>query len=201
MKFHLASALILSFALPLIAQAKVTEKDYQEYRSFTNRIRKKATFKIPMPGGGDQIYKYELELGEPIYDKPKVGEYPTDDALNGGRKLVYRSFWDRIWLKDGSYALIGGEKVPLTCIFVSAQDNRMSGTPNPRFPEFIMRIYLVANDYTCTGPLNPSWPSNGGKKEMWDTYIHYEVRDPTIMLPTEPKIRYRWNEWLAVWVE
>ena len=64
-----------------------------------------------------------------------------------------------------------------------------------------MRVYLVANDYSCTGPINPGWPDNGGKEETWDTYVYFEIRDPTIMLPVEAHLRYRWNEYKSVLVK
>lgn len=175
------------------AVAAVPKEDIDYYRNLTLQIRTEAVFKVPMIGM-EQKFDYKLEIGAPIYAEPIVSEIKIEDS-------VYRNFWDRIFLKDGSHVVVNGEELPLTCIFVSGQDNRFNGKRDPRFPEFIMKIYLVANDYTCTGPLNPGWPANGGKKEMWDTFVHYEVRDPTIMLPVEAKIRYRWNEFQAILVK
>jgi hypothetical protein len=89
---------------------------------------------------------------------------------------------------------VEGQKSPLTCVFVDAQDNRSMQKTSVLFPEIVMRIYLVANDFTCSGPLRPGWPATGGRKENWDTYLYFEVKDPTIMLPLDPLLRYRWEE-------
>ena len=59
----------------------------------------------------------------------------------------------------------------------------------------------MANDFSCQGPIRPGWPRTGGNKENWDTYLHYEIRDPTIMLPQDALIRYRWNETKAVLID
>ena len=77
-------------------------------------------------------------------------------------------------------------------------DNRFTGKTGPLIPDFVIEVYLVANDYTCTGPINPQWPVSSPKKETWDTYVYYEIRDPTIMLPTEIKVNYRWEEYKAL---
>ena len=174
----------------------VGQEVLQFYRNLTLQIRDTAEFKVPMIGS-DQSYSYELEFAEPVYKEPIVGEF----SLGNDAKKFYRQFWDRIMLKDGSHAMINGEEIPLTCIFISGQDNRYSGNADPRFPQFIMKVYLVANDYSCVGPLNPGFPTAGGKEEAWDTYLYYEVKDPTIMLPVEAKIRYRWNEFHSVLVK
>ena len=108
-----------------------------------------------------------------------------------------RNFWDKVFVTDDSNLVLNGETIPITCIFINGQDNRFSGKDTPLIPDFFMQVYLVANDYTCTGPINPNWPLASGKKETWDTYVYYEIRDPTIMLPTEIKIRYRWEEYKA----
>ncbi len=96
---------------------------------------------------------------------------------------------------------IGERKLPLTCVFIHGQDHRFSGKDDPLFPDLLLKVYLVANDFSCTGPLNPGWPSNGGKMETWHTYLYYEVRDPTIMLPVEIKLRDFWNEYSAILFE
>ncbi len=191
--------LILFLGLPAFAHhGGPAPSDYQFFRDLTLRIRPEATFKVPMPSGADMIYSYKLEFGEPIYDKPMVG----DSHYRGDKDPRFsRDFFDRILLREGSYVNVGGEKLPLTCVFVSGLDNRASGNNSPLFPDFVMTVYLVANDYSCTGPLTPGWPDNGGKSESWDTYVLFEVRDPTIMLPVEALIRYRWNEFKSVLVK
>jgi len=193
----LVTFLSLSFFIPLISFASTDPNDIRYYRDLTLQVRKEATFKIPMPANGDMFYDYKLEIGDPIYPEPIIGDIPVGSDRPG---KFWRSFFDRIWLKDGSYVNVGGEQVPLTCIFVSGQDNRYAGNDSPLFPQFIMRIYIVANDFTCQGPLRPGWPETGGRKENWDTYVHYEVRDPTIMLPVETSLRYRWNEFTSILV-
>lgn len=174
---------------------KPTPGDLKFYRNLTLQVRPEAEFKIPMPGGNDMFYDYKLEFGEPIYPQPVTVEAHFD---NGG---TYTLFFDRIWLKDGSYVTLSGEQIPLTCIFIKGQDNRDSGNNSPLFPEIILKVYIVANDFTCQGPIRPGWPKNGGKEENWDTYIRYEIHDPTIMLPVDTGIRYRWNEYSSVLIK
>ncbi|MFA6239129.1 MAG: hypothetical protein WC635_17450 [Bacteriovorax sp.] len=182
---------LINFAL-----ANPTPEDLNYYRQLTVAIRTEAQFKVSLINQ-DVFYDYSIELGEPIYSEPVVSDLPLMDQSD----KFYRNFWDRVFLKDGSRVVINGEEIPLTCIFVSGQDNRYSGINDPRFPQFIMRVYLVANDFACVGPKNPGWPNNGGKEEMWDTYIYYEVKDPTIMLPAEAKIRIKWNEFKSILVK
>ncbi len=185
---------IVSFSI-LISSAwgNPTQEDLEYYRRLTLDLRSSGEFKVSLMNE-DKFFSYYFELGEPIYENPVISDSPLLDRPEN----FFRKFWDRISLKDGSKITLNGEDIPLTCIFINGQDNRYSGSTDPRFPQFIMKVYLVANDYSCTGPLNPGWPNNGGRKENWDTYIYYEVRDPTIMLPVESKIRFRWNEFQSV---
>lgn len=164
------------------------------YRDLTHRIRPGGHFRIYMPDGRHQDVKYHFKFASPLYAAPKV----TDQ--NWGFNDTIRLFWDRILLTDESYLEVGGERLPLTCVFVSGQDNRFS-RGGPLTPEFLIRIYLVANDFACEGPIRKGWPEIGGKKEAWDTYLHYEVKDPTIMLPQDAVLRYRWNESSAVLID
>jgi hypothetical protein len=166
-----------------------------EYRALTLKIRPKGRFKVPMVGTSPE-FNYAMNFGAPLFEKPIVNDFVLSDP-----KYFFRNFYDKVFLEDGSYLKVNGEEIPLTCVFVKGQDNRYSGKSGPQFPEILLKIYLVANDFTCTGPINPGWPENGGKKETWDTYLYYEVRDPTIMLPTEITLRYRWNESHAILVE
>lgn len=162
----------------------------QQYRDLTNKIRTSAEFMVPQPGMKSSV-TYSFEFDQPIYPEPILG----DTHLGSNDVYFYRSFWDRILFKDGSYMEINGERLPLTCIFINGQDNRFAQKDSsPLFPEFVIRVYLVANDFSCQGPLKKGWPEVGGREESWDTYIYYEIKDPTIMTPVEAKIRYRWNE-------
>lgn len=183
--------------LPMVTHAQGQVADGRYYRELTMRIRTSGAFKIPMPANGDMIYDYSLEIGDPIYSEPIISDVPVGTNRPG---KFWRSFYDRVWLKDGSFVTVGGEQIPLTCIFVSGQDNRYSGSASPLYPQFILRIFIVANDFTCQGPIRPGWPETGGRRENWDTYVHYEVRDPTIMLPVESKLRYRFNEFNSILV-
>lgn len=166
------------------------------YRSLTLRVRPQASFQVPMPNGADMPFSYELKFGAPILAQPLFSDFFTSpDAPQ-----YVRDFWDKISLQDGSNLKLGNDSVPLTCIFIRGDDNRFAHKDTPLIPDFLLRVYLVANDFTCTGPINPGWPGNGGRKETWDTYLYFEVRDPTIMLPTEIKIRDRWNELPAIFL-
>ncbi|ASD63269.1 hypothetical protein [Bdellovibrio bacteriovorus] len=191
------SLFVLAFLVwASFAQAQGLPKA-EDYRSLIYRIRTNAEFMIPFPGMKSSI-NYSFEFAQPLYDLPIISD--MNSSLQGAS--IYRHFWDRILLKDGSFIEINGEKLALTCVFVDGQDNRFARkSPSPLFPEFVIRVYLVANDYSCQGPIKPGWPESGGKEESWDTYIHYEIKDPTIMLPVDAKIRYRWNEFNMVLVD
>ena len=199
MKNIIKNIIVLSFLTsPALANHKEpTPAEIQFYRDLTLKVRTSATFKVPMPSGSDMLYNYQLNFADPVYPEPMIGDLHEVDQ----NKTFTRSFFDRILLKEGSFVNIGGEKLPLTCIFVVGQDNRFAGQMLPTFPLFVMKVYLVANDFSCTGPLTPGWPENGGKEEAWDTYVFFEVKDPTIMLPVEAKVRFRWNEFKSVLVK
>ena len=167
----------------------------QYYRDLTLKVRSVGKFLIPMPGN-QTVINYSFTLDKPVFQEPIIGDmHMLDDNA-----YFYRSFWDRILFKDGSVLNINGESLPLTCIFISGQDNRFSkkDSYSPLTPEFVLKVYLVANDFSCQGPIRPGWPQTGGREENWDTYLYYEIKDPTIMLPVEAKLRYRWNEYNVV---
>jgi len=188
----------LVFAFSAYGSESQLEQDLKYYRALTLAVRKLGEFKIPLPDGSDTYFTYELDQADPIYAAPKFSNLVIDSK---NPSQFYRTFYDRIFLKDGSKIAIGDDYLPLTCIFIKGQDNRYSGNVSPLFPKIILNIYLVANDYSCTGPINPGWPDNGGKQETWDTYLNYTVKDPTIMLPVDPEFRYRWNEFKAVLIK
>jgi hypothetical protein len=144
----------------------------------------------------DMHFKYKMEFDQPKWKEPVISDSPV-----GQSNLFVRDFWEKIFLKEGSYVEVGGEQIPLTCIHVAGQDNRFSGKLGPLFPELILKITFVTNDWACAGPVRPGWPQSGGRKEAWETYIHYTVKDPTIMLPIDAGLRYRWNEFEAVLVK
>ncbi len=196
MKKFISSLIIFAFCQTTFANHQnsnnsLIPKDIY-YRSLTLQVRNKADFLLSTPGNQSAI-SYSFNLAEPVYTVPLL-----NDMHSGiDNKYFYRSFWDRILFADGSSIDINGEKLPLTCIFIIGQDNRFADKElySPLLPEFILKIYLVANDFSCQGPIKKGWPETGGKKETWDTYLYYEIRDPTIMLPTEATLRYRWNEY------
>jgi len=164
------------------------------YREFTQRVRSSGVFEIPMASGGNQKFEYQFAQGAPRTSEPTT----TDIYLDTTGDLFVRRFFDKIYLKDGSSIVLNGERIPLTCVVIDGRDNRFSGKDSVLIPDFVLRVYLVANDYTCTGPINPQWPQSSGRRETWETYLYFEVRDPTIMLPAEIKLRYRWNEFPAI---
>lgn len=196
MKILLAvfSAILSIGAVRAIAAETATSISY---RDLTLKLRTSGSFRVPMPSNGDLAFSYEVKFGAPRFSEPITYDF----SLGPDKDKFYRHFWDKVFFLDGSYLLVGGEKVPLTCVFISGQDNRFTKKDTPLIPDFVLKVYLVANDYTCTGPVNPAWPANSKKKEMWDTYVYYEIRDPTIMLPADAKIRYRWAEFPAILVD
>ncbi len=192
MKSLLMSSTVL-FSLSLFA----TAPGPQYYRDLTLRVRTAAEFEIPMPGLKPTI-RYQMAWDKPAMILPVIG----DTHLNSRESYFLRIFFDRIYTTSESFIEINGEKLPLTCVFISGQDNRfMKPGASPLLPNFVIKVYLVANDFSCQGPIKPGWPATGGREENWDTYIYYEIRDPTIMLPTEAKLRYRWNEQALVLVD
>lgn len=174
------------------------KNDLDYYRALTLSVRESATFKIALPNGEDTVFSYNLEFADPVYQMPIWGNLVLDP--NSPNKF-YRTFYDRIFLKDGSKINVGDDFLPLTCIFIKGQDNRYSGNTSPLFPKIVLKVYLVANDFSCIGPINPGYPDNGGKEETWDTYLNFEIRDPTIMLPVDSLFRYRWNEFKAILIK
>lgn len=193
--------IILGLTFTSIVKAEPTEQEKKFYRELNLSLRKSAKFFIPMPGLQKTDFSYNLEFDQPLWQEPIIGDMPSDGGDPTRKGQFYRSFFDKIFLKDGSVIKLNGEEIPLTCVFINGQDNRFSGNPSPVFPQFIMKVYLVANSFSCQGPIRPGWPETGGKKEAWDTYIYFEIRDPTIMLPSENKLRYRWNEYEAILVD
>ena len=169
----------------------------QYYRDFNMKLRTQGGFEIPAPGSRTPI-NYSFSWDTPAYDIPILSDFHFDIQ----KPFFLRSFFDRIFFKSDSFVEINGEKLPLTCVFIEGQDNRFSDDKeSPLLPDYVFKVYLVANDFSCQGPLKPGWPDTGGRDENWDTYIYYEIRDPTIMLPTDAKLRYRWNEYSMVLVD
>ena len=185
--------LMLYFFLILTAQSLFASEPIV-YSDLIHQVRTKSEFfaDIPLAGGVD--IAYAIELDQSMNQAPSLADF----YLAPGGPFFFRTFTDRILLKDGSNIQIGKMVVPATCLFVHGQDNRYSGKDTPLIPDFIIRYYLVANDFSCTGPINPNWPATSSRKETWDTYLYFEVRDPTIMLPTEARLRYRWNEYQII---
>ena len=175
---------------PLYASANDSKEFYRE---LILNIWKEGNFELGIPPQKADI-RYQFEWWEPFSGM----EEPIDFPLETGSDKFYRIFFDRLLFKDGSFLTIGDETFPLTCLFVEGEDNRFSGKKTPLIPDLLLKIYIVANDFSCTGPINPGWPWNGMRKENWDTFLYYEVRDPTIMLPVEPILRYRGNEFAIV---
>lgn len=168
------------------------EMDPVFYRNLVLKIRPQAIFQVPMPNGYFN-FSYHFSFSKPLWENPIVNEFSSYED----RTKFYRYFWDKIFVNDYSYLDIHGEHLPVTCISVEGQDNRLI-KDSPLFPDYILKIYVVVNDFACMGPINPGWPENGGKKETWETYVYYEVHDPTIMLPIKTKLHYRGLEFPAI---
>jgi hypothetical protein len=198
MRSQLAFIYVGMFLFSVLVQgATPSRKDLKLYRELALKVRTHGTFRTPMPSRGDLPFSYEFKGGKAMWDQPLI----NDVYLNPNEDRFVRDFWDKILLDDGSSIELNGDKVPLTCIFVQGHDNRYSQKNTPLLPDLFLKVYLVANDFTCTGPVNPGWPGNGLPKEAWDTYLYFEVRDPTIMLPTNTRVRYRWAEFPAYLVD
>jgi hypothetical protein len=192
---RLCCLITVLFLQPAFAAEKPSPPEF--YRGLTTKVRSDTEFKVAMPVPGEFPLKYHLALGAPVYPVPLL----SDMHIGTKPGTFLRSFWDRILATDESYIEISGEKLPITCIFVSGQDNRYANKDGPRYPDFILRVYLVVNDYSCQGPIKPGWPESGGRKDAWDTYLYYEIHDPTVMLPMEAHVRYRWSEFPAVLID
>ena len=158
MKFLFYVCATLGCFLSTAYAGPVTAPSAQYYRDLTLQIRKTGQFALSFPGTQSTI-EYYLEYGQPVYKEPML----FDSLLNGDKKYFRRLFWDRILVKDGSFVTVNGEKIPLTCVVVSGQDNRFEDKNNisPLLPEFVLKIFFVANDFSCQGPLKPGWPETG----------------------------------------
>jgi hypothetical protein len=189
-KLFFVSLSLILLSLNSYGAQKLPEPQF--YRDYIEKIRLSGKFKLAIPVQNTEDVNYSIQIGDPVFDTPIVADVHSD--LTAHPTYILREFWDKIFLKDGSFVEVAGTKYPLTCVYVRGQDNRFSGPKGPLYPDIILRVYLVANDYTCQGPIHPGWPQTGGKKEAWDTYLYYEVTDPTIMLPTNANLRYLWNE-------
>ena len=194
MKFYALPFAALSL-ISSIAQAQIGSTP-EDYRALSLQLRDHSTFKVPQLSG-DIPFRYELNWADFKWPEPIT----TNWGLDSKNKTYFRMFFEKVFAKPGSFIEIGSERLPLTCVFVDGQDNRFSGTNMPALPDFVLKVYVVANDFSCDGPINQGFPSNGGKQELWDSYIYFEVRDPTIMLPMNVKLRYRWNEYESVLVD
>ncbi len=182
---------LLSIVIGIVA-TNVSAQELKDYREFTLAVRDTLTLGIPSTMGGTVTVEAKLILGEPAIPTPAVFDFPLADES----KFI-RNFVDRIYLNDGSYLKIQGEEIPLTCIFLHGQDNRYSGKDDPLAPDFVLRVTIPANDYSCVGPINPGWPRTSERRELWDTSLSYVVRDPTIMLPADITVQYRRNIFAA----
>lgn len=194
MKFGLLFALC---AIVSVAAADDSPTRATEYRELVSRARSGGTFQVTLPEGGGYQFSYRFEAGRPMAGAPLVADFPLSAV--GPRAISV--FWDRILASGDSYLRVGGEDIPLTCVYVEGQDNRRAETGTPTLPELVLRVYFVANDFSCTGPVNPLWPIFSSRRETWETYLTYEVRDPTIMLPVMPTLVLRDNRYRATWVE
>ncbi len=191
MKFYV---LFLTLFLSLTAFSQDPGPQY--YRNLVLKIKKSASFKLVVPPvfpGEQALIKYDFEFGDPVYENTSI----FDSTLGLSQGKFFRDFTDKILFAPGSTLKVGNEELPLTCVHVEGLDNRFSGKPSPLFPQFLLKVYLVANDFTCTGPINPGYPGNGGRREHWDTYLYYEIWDPSTMFPKEGKLRYKFEEFEA----
>jgi len=162
----------------------------EAYRTLLMRTRQSEDFVFPAPSG-DTPVSYRIEWGLPLAKEVSIFDLALDSSKPSNK---FREFSDKIFVKDGSFLQIGQTQLPVTCVYVKGRDNRMSGLDSPLFPQILLEIYIVANDFACAGPFNKGFPGNGGKRELWETYLYYRIKDPTIMLPADARLRYRWNE-------
>ncbi len=182
--------MLLSFVIVLIATNIYAAESPQAYRNYVLALPAAMNFSAITPLGTAEV-SYSLKWEAPLIALPAMSAYPS---LGGDPNKNFIEFFDRIALTPDSVIKIGELTLPLTCIWVHGQDNREVDDQNPLIPKQVYRYILVANDFSCTGPINPGWPENGLKKEMWDTYIEILIKDLTIYRPAEATLRYRWNE-------
>lgn len=162
----------------------------QAYRNHVLSLPAAMSFSVISPLGPAEV-TYSLKWDSPLMALPAMSAYPD---LEGDPTKNYIEFFDRISLQPDSFIKIGELTIPLTCIWVHGQDNREVDNQDPLIPKQVYRYILVANDFSCTGPINPGWPGNGLKRETWDTNIELVIKDLTIYRPAEATLRYRWNE-------
>jgi len=181
-------ATLIALATP--ARAAVPTPPPAAYRQLVKSVPLEGSFKILMPGRRRPVRIAYRIAG---WGKGRDPE-PILMSRDSGQ------FFDWNFTTEGSSLKVEGdeeESLPLTCVHVRGQDNRASRTRNPLFPEVLLRVFLVANDAACVGPLNLN-VELGGRRELWDTYLYFEVHDPQTMLPLEVKLRYARNEYHAL---
>jgi hypothetical protein len=148
------------------------------------------TFEVENPLGSTEV-NYNLKWDAPLLALPSISILPE---MGGDPTQHYVEFYDRISSSMDSVLTVGNVALPLTCVWVHGQDNTERDDGDPLIPKYVLRMLLVANDFSCTGPINPGWPGNGQRKELWDTYVEILIKDFTLYKPAEAKLRYRWNE-------
>lgn len=187
---HLLINLVVLGGLCIPAQAIVIQQSPAFYRNQVLALPACMSFEAPTPLGSAKI-SYKFTWGDPAIAQPFVGVLPVLGSDVNGK---YIEFYDRIYLAPDSVLNVNGKKIPLTCAWVHGQDNSEIDNNDPLVPKQLLRILLVANDFSCTGPVNPGWPGNGQRKETWDTYLDLMIKDLTIYRPADARLRYRWSE-------
>jgi hypothetical protein len=178
----------VAMAAELVVDSGLEKPEY--YRQLVKRVRPQGRFTLYAVNGQHQTISYNFAWGDAKDSETNLVD--IREAYDDTK--FHRLFWDRIFTLEDSVLRVANEEIPISCVYVYGEDHRYGTKRGPLFPEFVLKVYIVANEFTCTGPKNPGFPHNSGRDEMWDTYLYYEIRDPTIMLPTEAKLRYRWNE-------
>ena len=192
---------LLFFKVFLVHAAEQQAPPPEFYRGLNLTLRPSAKFKLPLPspaGAGEIQIQYRFQWGDPLWKQPDITDVSMVLGTVASVPIFVRNFVDKIFLREDSVLKVGGEELPLTCVYIDAKDNRFSGKNTPLIPDFFFSVYLVVGSFDCQGPINPGWPFNGKERELWNTYLYYEIRDPTLMLPTAVKLRYRSNEYSLV---
>jgi len=177
-----------------LAMNPATPPTAEFYRRLLLNMRREGNFQLHLPGQKVASVSYRLQwnVSRLTHSAPKF--YGSPDAQ-------VRNWSDHVWTAEGSTLTVENAErpLPIDCVFVQGQDNLGAYRRPAVIPRFVLKLFFVANDPECRGPINNDPTLYSVTPFLWDTFLQYEVRDTTVFLPLEPKLRYFRNEAALIW--
>ncbi|MBS1984086.1 MAG: hypothetical protein JST16_07925 [Bdellovibrionales bacterium] len=162
------SALIL-FVFISAPRARATQANPALYRKIALSIPANYSL-VHRSLTGDLPVSWSVTQMQPAQAEPTVFDTSSDDSDSV-------EFYDRILFGAGSKLTANGRVLPLTCLWVHGS-HHSHAPQNQRI--LLRRLYLVASDTTCTGPVKPGLPPEGNPELNWDSYIYFEQATPAL---------------------